>query len=90
MLQNATVKGIQAEEQFPYRKRLGDGAIQLLVGEHALQRGAIDKLQRPRALMGEKAGCPILAAAECVGHLANRRSATQALSELSLQPVGGT
>ena len=37
----------------------------------------------------KEAGCPILAAAKRVGHLAQRRSAAKALRELGLQSVRG-
>ena len=86
----AAVKDIQAEKEFSYRQRLGEDSIQLVAGMQAIHSDAINKLERPRALMGEQSGRPILATAKGVGQLWKRRSAAQALSELSLQPVSGT
>ena len=88
-LQNATIKVVQAEQQFPHRHWLGEDGIQLVAGVQALQSAAIHELQRSRSLVCEQTSCPILAAAQGVGHLLKRRRATQTLSELSFQPVRG-
>lgn len=50
-LQDATIKIIQPEEQFPHWQRLGEDILQLIPGVQTLQSGAIHELQRPWPLM---------------------------------------
>jgi hypothetical protein len=48
-LQNAPIQSVQAVQQFPHRQRLGENLVQLITGMQAVQRGAVDQLERPWA-----------------------------------------
>jgi hypothetical protein len=52
-LEDAAIEIVQLKEQFAHRSGVIKGCVQLIVGPKVVKGRAIDKLQRPRPLVGE-------------------------------------